>query len=346
VNPTDDFLALLRAAAGRRRRLPLNEISRTFLQWRPEMASDGRKRETLAAALTDLAQGGCVELPKGKEGYDRAAQPPLPAWILLLAAAAPTCPAPFDHRAIPWVPQLAFVAGLPQLPNPEVAKAINEFFRQGGAQRPMVPVKERSYAIFGDEKRLEDVLKSRTFGPGLSHAVLRCYEVGQIPVHRTEVRARLPDALILENEAAFDSFARWNRTAGRFRWIVYGRGNDVLKSPGFLRELQQDGGVSYYFGDLDAQGIWLPFELSRKLVALGAGPARPLAGAYRRLASAPSQRQDPPEAANGAWRRAVEWLPAAIRFEVTDLLARGARVPQEALGWESLAGIAPSELVQ
>jgi len=54
---------------------------------------------------------------------------------------------------------------------------INQFLKEGGEQRPIVPVQERSIELFGDEKHLDRLLDSALFRPAERLLeLLRCYQ--------------------------------------------------------------------------------------------------------------------------------------------------------------------------
>jgi len=60
-----------------------------------------------------------------------------------------------DLRAIPWAPELRFLAATRVfVPLADLLK-LQDFFARGGRERPSVPIKERSLETFGDEKRLD-----------------------------------------------------------------------------------------------------------------------------------------------------------------------------------------------
>ncbi len=111
---------------------------------------------------------------------------------------------------------------------PQSPRKLNDFFRGDWASRISVPVKERSYEIFGNEKMLERVLEGQLGYEGrLTLEILRCYRVPLVPVHRVFTDGT--DVIIVENEATFDSVSRWNAEHSKFRMVIYGRGREVEK---------------------------------------------------------------------------------------------------------------------
>jgi len=91
-------------------------------------------------------------------------------------------PQPTDTAAFKthsWEPELQFCATTRlYIAYDEVAK-LDHFLKHGGRQRPMIPIKERSLQIFGDEKRLDELYRASTlFDNGrLTLETLRAYVV-------------------------------------------------------------------------------------------------------------------------------------------------------------------------
>src|SRR5665213_357752 len=342
----NDLAESLRRSADGRVTLELSAIWPCFYMVYPELQANVTSRPQLAAGLRTLAEAGVLSFPASRSSYDRTALPPLPRFVRLLAA--PVLPeAKFEHRTFPWSLPMSFVASLARVPNPEQARRLNDFFRNGGAARPLVPVKERSYDIFGNEKSLERILEGQLGYDGrLTLDLLRCYRVPLVPVHLA-FENTASDVLIVENEATFDTVLRWNRLPSQFRVVVYGRGKEVEKTTNFiLKEIQPKLGTVYYFGDLDRHGIVMPFRLSRALVQQGGRPLWPALGCYRLLLrQTPSSitsvetaddRESPADEGESAWENALEWFPAEIRDQVKSVLATDQRIAQEATGWEFL----------
>lgn len=341
--PQNEFAAALRQAASGRVTIELPAIWQCFYAARPELKSDMTSRARLAADLRTLAESEVISLPASKSSFDRTALPLLPRFVRLVGKlAAPEVK--FDHRTFPWSLPMSFVAGLARLPNPMIARRLNDFFRGDWASRVPVPVKERSYEIFGNEKTLERILDGQFGYEGrLTLEILRCYRVPLVPVHRVFPDAA-SDVLIVENEATFDSVLRWNAERRRFRMVIYGRGREAEKMADFLRnEVQARPGGLYYFGDVDRTGLAIPYRLSRTLERQGTRGIEPAAACYRLLlqqapttittAEIEDESDEPPDT---EWTAALDWLPLDVRTQVEPLLATDQRIAQEAAGWELL----------
>jgi hypothetical protein len=337
-----ELAAALANAADGRVTIDLPTIWHCFYSVRPELKSDVNGRQRLAAALRILAEFEVISLPASKSSFDRTSLPALPRFVRLPDNST-AAEAKFDHRTFPWSLPMSFIAGLSRLPNAKMVHRLNDFFRGDWKLRVLVPVKERSYEIFGNEKALERVLDGQLGYEGrLTLETLRCYRVPLVPVHR--VFPDGGDILILENEAAFDSVARWNANHHSFRMIIYGRGREVEKIADFLlAEIQSKQGSIYYYGDLDRLGVVIPYRLSRNLELKG-GPAISPAGACYRLLLRQSPAtltmidmdEDPDDPPEAEWVAALGWLPADLRAQAEGLLAADRRIAQEATGWELL----------
>ena len=291
------------------------------------LASSADRWDLFVQVLTAAESEDLLVLPsKSGDGWNDAVEPARPKWVSL--PPEQVVRDRFDHRAFPWNPRLSFLADKRALPVgiKDAALAIQQFFTAGGDARPPAPIKERSYDIFRDEKRLEGLQHSQIlFGEGqVTLDLLRCYVVSPTPI--TE---RLPHGrgiIVLENEATFDSFCRLARVVPTWRLIVYGRGNEIQKCVGYLaREIASAGGEPVdYFGDIDRRGLDIP----QQLVAKGI-PAAPFLPGYEFLLRNVAVSDGPPQKSR--------WLPSGLAARAAAIVESGGRIPQEAFGWEELA---------
>ena len=332
MTPIDDFVAEIKVAANGQSRVDLDTVWRVFLRCRPELASSPNKRSELARWLGLALEARAFVQPKGKRLFDRTAAPPLPIWVALpIQKVVATS---FDHRAYPWHPSMTFVAGLKLLPSPEDALALNRFFVERGDPL-LVPAKERSYSIFGDEKRLAAVLDG-VLAAGLSFEKLKCYAPAFVPVHRigNPLSKRV---LILENEAAFDTFCRWNHANQVWNAIVFGRGLEVWKTVSFLCEGWTDQATYEYFGDFDQEGVCIAYRLAESLKK-HARILVPLKAAYRFLIKEPFRDDEKTHTTD--WPIAIQWFDDADVIAAARIaFAANRRVAQEAFGWEQVSAL-------
>jgi hypothetical protein len=245
-----------------------------------------------------------------------------------------------DSAGMDWEPELAFVRdGRTTLPLEDL-RAINGFLAGGGRQRPLVPIKERSLQLFGDEKRLDALLATAPFRDGrISPETLRCSFVAEPLGWRRGPKSEGP-VLVIENLATWDSYVRWNEQAAAFSGVVYGKGlvfaDAVIRLTDIFQEI---GGVRRveYFGDLDPPGLEIPWRASRRAQAAGLPNVEPHLASYRRLLEAGAGREAAWEG-DPAGAEAIQWL-GELAGPVRELFARHQRLAQEHVGWELLSGL-------
>jgi len=242
-------------------------------------------------------------------------------------------------REFPWVPELAFLreARL-NLPFDELRR-LNDFLQAGIGERPVVPIKERSLQLFGDEKRLDVLADSALFRDGrLTLAHLRCEVVAEpLAWKRGPAEAADKPVIVLENAATWHSYARWNETTAQFSAVVYGGGNRFVDGVGFLAEIFRELGGQrrvFYFGDLDAAGLVIPQRASRRAVELGLPAIEPHLWSYRRLLTFAGKAEPVAEAVQPSADLCV-WL-GELGGEVGAQLTADKRLAQENVGWELL----------
>ena len=327
------LLAGLERQRSGNRRQKLESVIQAYYQAFPERHERADGRDQVKRLLSELEEAGALVLPKGSDCWQRMPLPTLPLWIQW-PPEPPSGAAKLDHQTFPWVPEMQFVASLPAPRNPEVARKIHNFLKVGGQTRPFVPIKERSWELFGDEKALDSIRKGPLFGSmrlTLDH--LRCFEVAATLPCRPGPTGATGPWLIVENEATFDSFARWNKGAKRHRGVILGNGLAVLRAESFLRELIEGKGVEY-FGDLDERGCQIPYELNRKFRQKGSGEIEPATIYYEWLLDA--CRVPIVIAPSGTAKPWLSWFAEKLRNRVLHATQLPKPPPQEAIGWEWL----------
>jgi hypothetical protein len=341
LDPPDGDLAALAArlaaalAAEPRRRVPLERLWQVHADADPGAVGGPVRRERLAAALGLLASQGTL-CPAATTDRGR---PPLPRFVDVLR---PDRPAPPPPSRIAWHHQLAWVvdAGL-STAQERVCERVNQFLQAGGADRPIVPVRERSLELFGDEKRLDALLAGALFctPDRLTLELLRCQQtVAPLAYERVGPG---PGALVAENAATFHSLVRIIREhhgRGPVGLVVFGEGRHFDASAPYLGGLTPPPTPVWYFGDLDAKGLRTPQLANQRLAAAGLPPVRPAAVLYRLLVAhgTPAEVEHPPTAATLAGL--ITWLPADLHDPAAKLLA-GHRLAQEAIGYERLRDV-------
>lgn len=323
------LLARLRRDGGVRR--DLAALRTSFVETFPEYATDADRDKRLARLLVELEHAG--EIARYKSGGG----PVLPAGARLLETKSvdrtPGRQLPVLHRALDaargertgWTADE--VAVLERLSN----------FLRDEPDVAVIARRERSFRLFGHEKRL-DALRATRFGRlGLvDDALLRCVDTPP-PFAWVRVagppRARL---LIVENSATFDSLALVLEAHPdpAYDIVVWGGGRGIEKTLPFARRLPEHAAIAaiesmHYCGDLDPPGVKIASNAAALASELDLPPLRPAAELYAALVvadPAPYLADYAPYDAAG-----LAWLPPDVGRASAALHAERLRVPQEAL---------------
>lgn len=241
--------------------------------------------------------------------------------------------------SVAWEPELRFVTEARLGVAAGDLLKLNAFLAEGGRERPIVPIKERSIQIFGDEKRLDGLLPTALFRAGrLTLETLRCEFIGE-PLAWARGPQNGQPVLILENAATWHTYCRWNAEHGLFSAVVYGKGLVIQDSVRYLAGIFKEiGGTRrvQYFGDLDPAGVAIASRASASARQCGLPEIEPHLWSYEKLLELGQGKEvewegDPIDAATLAWLgRLAE--PAQALF------AKRKRLAQELVGWEYLRG--------
>ncbi len=329
--------AFVEASRGRRR-LKRVDIWRAFQGAHPIEAAGVDARERLVARLSALAAAGQLKLPaETGSNWDRSAQPAFPEWVLL--PQAPQLSPSFDAKAVPWAPELAFVLSLPKVDHGGALLSIQKFLSSGGRSRQLVPMRERSVQLFGDEKRLERLVRTPLFGEGrLTLKVLRCFSMAPpLAFEKGPEGSEQRPVLVVENHHTWWSFCQWNAREGEYAAVAYGAGSAFgRQAVEFLSERCREWGSPFvlYFGDLDREGLEIPLRAA-EYAERHSLQILPATRWYARLLERADTAQLP-EDEPLATEEALGWLPEELRELVRQHFEAGVRVPQELVGTETL----------
>jgi hypothetical protein len=338
LEPASRLLCALKKTG--RRRIPLDMLRQEFASACPELAEQPDRRMRLAEALRSAAATGEILLPKRTQSWDRAGGAALPGFVMM-ATPRPQRP-PAIAPGYAWHPLLAFAASERNRLRLESAKRINEWLKSDPDLNLIVPIKERSLEIFGEEKRLDELRGSTTslFGQ-LSLAALACRVCPiPLPFEPGPGSARGQPILIIENNDTWASFSKWNGSAGRYAAVAYasgGHGKSLAYDESFIDELVDRFRATelLYFGDLDPAGLRIASCAAERRAQRGVLPLQPAAALYAWLlahgvqtALRQTERASPGDLA---------WLSEDLRAGVEALFANGYRIPQESLGTRVLA---------
>lgn len=324
------FFKLISTTA--RKRVPLEDMKRAFLEAHPEVASSPERHAHLLDALRALEEANLIQLP-AKGSWERVGNPALPSWVQLVREGAPH-ERP-DYASVPWVPELGFWTEL-KPPAIDAAVAVNDFLLRRRTTLSQVPIKERSLEIFGDEKRLDAMRSGNAlFGGRLTLAAIGAFQV-PLPLPYRQADAPGRPVLVVENHNSFWSFGEWNQTSKRYSAVVYGSGHEFRSSGAALGQvLQEVNGVgAEYLGDLDPTGVRIPLEFNRTLDASRI-PVAPASEFYRWLLLN-GRRRDRTDGQEFVGTIASDWLGAELGAALSAMWEAGQWIPQEALGFEGL----------
>lgn len=324
----EEVLEEIVGLAGKKSRVGGLDTLNALLQ-RKTYSTVGDAREALVMALNVLKSTGRVRLPTGKHLWDYGTRVPIPKWIAVVRESPSV--ATWNYRSHPWHPALGFIADLTSLPNVEDLLALDRWLRAASPDEPLVPIKERSWEIFGHEKKLEALVATRVFEVGrLTLDSLRCYIVAHVPVHRLYPDAR-PVLIISENEAGFDSLCRAAAEFAAFRCVVFGNGLAVEKAVVFLASFIAEHRIErcVYVGDVDATGLAIPQRLNQTLTLAGRLGVAPWLPAYEHMLSG---IENSPSLETSA----AEWLPPTLHKRAQALVRADKRVAQESVGWKQI----------
>ena len=325
--------------ASRRARVPLEDLRQSAIAADLSFVGSPDSRERLLAALRELQVAGVITLPRGSKGWEPLPRPALPRWVARPTAAKRTPlsePQVAWHAELSWVP--AFLAtDRPTAAERSVLRAVNSFLGAGGSSI-VVPLRERSLQLTGDEKMLDTVSRGRLFAPGrLSLDLLAaarisppliCHKVGAGPV-----------LLLVENYATYHSLSATLPVDGEAGTITYSAGNTLGAVLTAIADRKERPKALAYFGDLDVRGLEIAATGARLAADLGLPWLNPAERLYQLLLDhghpAPADTYPGPDKA----RTAAHWLPPSLRGPVLDVLIGGNRLAQEAVGRELLTRV-------
>lgn len=318
-----------------RRRLPIESVLAAAAQVdrTAAVAVDWRRR--VLAAITMLADDGVLSLPRTRT--DRRADPPLPAYVT-------RCETPKEEaatrRPVVWHADLGWAAlgdelGQWSTGERKCLTLVNAWLpRRRGV---IVPIRERSLDITGDDKALETWIFGTLFRPGrLTLELLEC-EPCWPPVER-RVFGDGP-WLVVENYTTYVSLARRATELGFTGQVIWGSGNQVRTR---LRTLAASGerpGTCWYFGDIDAGGFRIARSAWVCADEVGLGELRPAAGLYR-IALDRGRRQRTgrsPRMSDETVTWVRSWLGETLGGSCLAIAQSGERIVQENVGAEVLA---------
>jgi len=326
-----DARALLAVIADRRRtRWPAEELELQHLQALPHMRGRPERRRELAAVIDELTAAGRLRPSKRQ---DRTRMPPLPGFVDVVRPRASSGRG--DARGHGWRPELSGVLALTPPPTPaeqRVLRTVNRWLADRGDDAPLCGSRERSLEVFGDEKLLDERLRSgRLFAAGLlSYELLRSRRIS--PGLVCEPVGRAPAVLVVENTDTFRSVAdvlaaMADPPVGLVAWGAGAAFEQSCEALLALRVSREPVRRAFYFGDIDPSGLRVPARAAELVAPLPLLPAAPL---YTLLLDR-DQRGAGRERMGEATQRHLRWLGEPLASRARAVIESGARLAQEAL---------------
>jgi hypothetical protein len=246
-----------------------------------------------------------------------------------------------DLSTVDWCPKLSFLNSARTALAPEDLIKLNAYLEGNSNPRAIVPIKERSLEIFGDEKRLDALIMTSVFrGDRLSLSDLHCEQIGEpLGWRRGPEAASEQPVIIIENAATWNSYTRWNQSSARFSAVIYGKGIQCATSIQYLHDIFGELGGSRqirYFGDIDPPGLHIPQLASDYAFTHGLPKIQPDLWSYELLLQSAGQAST--WDGEPAIRHDCDWL-GPLADPTWQLLAQSLRLPQEHVGWSILENI-------
>ena len=267
----------------------------------------------------------------------RTRQPPLPRFVTVPAPDLPATGAVArSGRQVVWHPALAWVPSARLTPAQLAAMILVDRWLHGSADPMVVPVRERSLEILGDEKAIDRMERTSLFSAGrLSLALLRCRRAS--PRFVWERVGPGDILLVVENSDTFDSLVGALRhPAGervgphRVGLVGWGAGAGFEASVRSIVDLPV--AEVRYFGDLDEPGLRTPAAAAATARGVGLPRIGPASGLYDALLRLGRPQPGQTRVAAGAAASLSAWLAERHRGASEELLRSGCRIAQEAVG--------------
>ncbi len=247
--------------------------------------------------------------------------------------------------------------------NQKKIERIIQYLIENPQPKPLIPLKERSVDVFGDEKELDrlingsSIVKSNLIlerlgcfkvTPPLIHS---CQEVETAGIAGTNISGSSQKILILENFSSYWSFESWNKTSHYFYQIVYGAGFLFQQAHEFLEKITAElsDPEFYYLGDLDYSGIIIPNQTNEVRKEWGLPAIKPLLGVYSWLINNGIQAEGvrtTKKEMNKCKLFLNDWFDADIdlALKLFCLIQSGKRIAQENFGYRQLCNLKETSL--
>ena len=293
----------------------------------------GQQRDILHGILEELNSANLIKFPLSTSGWDMGAQPYLPKWVV---RPRPRVAKEYIENKI-WAPELMFLSSKREPVYSPWLQVDTWLKETRGKSLLRKPVRERSLDIFGNEKTLDDLLRTKAFRDGqISLDTLQCYYVPEpIPWEPGPPGSENRDGLCIENATTYDTIVKFNRQSGIWGFVAYGRGNGFVTSvEGILPVMERFGQKRLlYFGDADLEGIEIASRGAQKLMAVGKNLELDVR-LYRLLLE--NGKKAPAKSGGALSPGASELVRKAGLVDLIGIIAENSRIAQEWVGCREL----------
>lgn len=356
MGPPETLAAELveRLAGESRQRVGIDALLQMLVEQRPELATAPERALRLGEVLDRLEADGAVVPSKGRRLLLGVS---LPKSVTRLesdgsATVSRTRTGSVENpaRRYPWVPEMAWAAsGSRRQPaeHERLVRLSQWIAAQRDQARPVVPVRERSLEVFGEDKRLEAMLDGVLQNREATVAALRVKRAHPPMAVQPVAGATGTDLLVVENGTAFRSVLEAlavHMAAGapaRFRYVGYGSGAQLEAIVPAAAELSPVPGRLDYFGDLDRDGLRFAAAGARRCQEQALPALQPAVRLYTMLLDrGRAQTKSGRSAAKEAqpWPpEGLAWLGPELANRVEQELGPGQWLAQEWVGCEALS---------
>lgn len=251
-----DRIAVELVASGKPE-LRLTDVYGCWQRLDPKLAQSEGAGDLFLKLIFLLQANGAIQFPEKHQPYD-----PLPNTVLIPENIEKSLSVKSG-----WHPSLIFAAEKISAEDRLFLHCINDWMNARHTDRTQkVPIDERSFDIFGDERVLSDLYQaSNDIFSFISLSDLRCYDLRPQLVWKQDPKGATLDVLVVETAAAYDSFCRYNAEHHIWRGVVYGQEEQFQ----WLHEGLQDvlgmtrSQRALYLGDITPASITLLAKVSQ-----------------------------------------------------------------------------------
>ncbi len=330
-----------------RRRISRRDLWAAFAAAFPGRPQGREERMWFLNALERLAAEGQVRLPSPRGNrWENTIGVAVPISVDLVRDRPQASRA--DWRKFPWHSSLHWIVELQYLSDEQLV--FLQRVHEGLVRKEFeiqAPLKYRSLQLTGDEKKLQQLMKSKLFGPSrLTAEFLGC--LTEVVPLAWESISDNPRMVVFENAGPF-AVARAVLASMQnppYGMVAYGGGARFEPSIRHLLTLGRPIQEIEYVGDLDWEGLRIALAAQRIAKSLSLPAIRPAQGLHAAMLAACREFGHPrgwPHLSTERRGRSdaslLRFLPEEARSMTLEVLKAGNRIPEEILGPVELTSV-------